>query len=303
MPRSKSTETATTAAIANPSASTLVNALPNNHLYPTGLISVFKGTDYDSWKFRIRAMLEGRDLEDIISQPMQDTADWKKKDRIVRSLLIAHIGDEVLNHIKNATSAKSLLETLDRIYEDLPRSSQLGLQREVMAMRYKEEDNLDEYLILFENRCRCIQAAGEDLSERIMSNWFLTSLPPSYGPFLSVMDGIDARQLTWQLTKSRTRQEQAKMKLLQQNAGDVPSSVTTNGASAKTVTENNNVPTAMSAETRGRNPRRNRGNFNQRFNGSKNGNNYNRSNNSTYRPNKNYANSNRYSNSSNNNYS
>src|SRR6266576_2467890 len=90
-----STETATTAAIANTSASTIVNALPNNQLYPTGVISVFKGTDYDSWKFRIRAMLEGRDLEDIISQPMQDTADWKKKDRIVRSLLIAHIGDEV----------------------------------------------------------------------------------------------------------------------------------------------------------------------------------------------------------------
>src|SRR6266576_5471988 len=191
---------------------------------------------------------------------MQDTADWKKKDRIVRSLLIAHIGDEVLNHIKNATSAKSLLETLDRIYEDLPRSSQLGLQREVMAMRYKEEDNLDEYLILFENRCRRIQAAGEDLSERIMSNWFLTSLPPFFLPFLSVMDGIDARQLTWELTKARTRQEQAKMKLLEQNASEVTNGVATNGVHAKSATENNNTPAAMSAETYNRNPRRYRGN-------------------------------------------
>src|SRR6266576_486637 len=63
-----------------------------------------------------------------------------------------------------------------------------------------------------------IRTSGGKLEEKMVIQYFLLTLPPSYSPLLTYLDAIPDQDLTWQLVRNRVRQEYNRRKAL--NGGE-----------------------------------------------------------------------------------
>src|SRR6266576_4573284 len=229
---------------------------------PHPAVTIFKGTDYNTWKFRIIRHLKGRQLHNIIKEVKEDDEEWKIQDDICQSVIISYIGDEVIEHIKDASSAKEIIEALDKQYEKIPRSSQVSLVRELLSMRFDEKEDIEGFLKRFEEKIHRLKSAGRQVKDQGIVDYFLNTLPVSFGPFLTVLDNISDAECTWEEVKVRVRQECARRKLA--NGTDVK-----NGDSVNVPTTSSEVKenaTALSAEFRGKSNGGQRGHHGHRQN-------------------------------------
>src|SRR6266576_6958157 len=70
-------------------------------------IDKFTGSKYDNWKFRIHKILKSKDLLKVTEEGViADNRASERSDACAQAIIISYIGDEVLELIKDAASAK-----------------------------------------------------------------------------------------------------------------------------------------------------------------------------------------------------
>lgn len=172
----------------------------------------FDGKNYSTWKYRINSILDDRDLlqyvEDdfeIITLHSTDKEYRKhaKEERKCKSLLIKHVGDDQLEHIKEKQSAKEIYDTLQGIYERKSISGQILLRRKLINMKYTENENINHYLLEFEKVVSELKAIGAKPEEMDLICQLLVTLPSSFDPLVTALETLNPELLRMDFVKSR----------------------------------------------------------------------------------------------------
>lgn len=79
------------------------------------VIKQFDGTNFSNWEFRIKLLLEQYEVVDVLNEdePQDDDKkkDYKKRDVKARNIIVQSLTDNILETVKDRTTAKEIMNT------------------------------------------------------------------------------------------------------------------------------------------------------------------------------------------------
>lgn len=150
-------------------------------------IEKLKGSsNYHTWKFAIKNMLELNDLEKCIE--LNDAGatletDVKKLKK-TKNLISLSVDASIFVHIQNATTAAEIWTTFQRLYEDKGLSRKIGLLRSLISARLEECNGMQEYVDQIVNTSKKLSGIGFSISDEWIGAILLAGLTDVYKPFI-----------------------------------------------------------------------------------------------------------------------
>lgn len=150
-------------------------------------IKPFDGNGFDNWEFRLKLLLDQHDVLIAVTNNMPSETDdnkaledYKRKDIRARNIIVNNLSDNILEMIKDKTSAKEMLSTLESVFRKTGISSQVQYQRKLRNLKYDEKKSLNSFLIEFEKTVSELRNAGGRIDTRELITQLLSVMPPSY---------------------------------------------------------------------------------------------------------------------------
>ncbi|KAK9716797.1 protein of unknown function (DUF4219) [Popillia japonica] len=154
-------------------------------------IPVFDGNNYSNWKFRVQTLLEAQDLSSYIEKEVDLTdEEIKKKDR----------------------KSFDVWETLKEIFERKGIKSQLLLRRKLLAMKYNENETLQNHLLVFDKMIKKLKNSGVKMEELDIISHLLLTLPKAFDQIITVFDTVEEKNLTLNFVKNKLLDNELKRK-------------------------------------------------------------------------------------------
>lgn len=199
-------------------------------------IKPFDGTGFNNWCFRMKAYLQQLEVlrcvevavedEDFWIIPGTDAADVKavkeakqrtriKQDNKCRSVLIQAIADSHLEYIKDKQSPKQIWDGLHDVFERKSITNRFLLKRQLLSMRYQENDRLQDHFLRFDKLVREIKGAGAQMDEEDVICHLMLTMPSSYDAVTTAMEAV-SEKLTMDLVRRKYLDVEAKRRGQQQ---------------------------------------------------------------------------------------
>ncbi len=134
--------------------------------------------------------------ETTVTQGYKDTSDianvkpaqrWKNDDGAVRQLIVTSVPDSIFNHIKEGTDAKTIWDTLKKIFEGRTRSLLIDLGRKLQNTKCREDDDVHTHFELLADFRKQLAAMGQSISDEQYTDTLMGSLPPSYDANVNII--------------------------------------------------------------------------------------------------------------------
>ncbi|KAG8175276.1 hypothetical protein JTE90_015396 [Oedothorax gibbosus] len=130
------------------SISRQLSAMENRTTMP--LINVFYGEHFNTWKRRMIAAMEAKELGEWLEQdPIEDTRDADKlKAKKAYATLIQYISDEILSTLQAETTAASIWQKLTEQYES-PAAGTVNMiltRKRLMSIKKSRDVSMREHL-------------------------------------------------------------------------------------------------------------------------------------------------------------
>lgn len=205
----------------------------------------FDGTNFSNWKYRIKILLEEKCLENYLTSPLSTllgaTSDEKMRDALkngekrCKSILVQYISDSQLEYIKDKELAKEIYDTLIGVFERKSVAGQLLLRKQLLTMRYKDGDDINEYFLQFDHTVRELKSIGATLEDLDIVCHLILTLPKSFDGLVTALETMDPTKLTIEFFKSRLLDECGKRAAGNVRSGKPNDSVAMQADFSKTV--------------------------------------------------------------------
>lgn len=176
----------------------------------------FDGTGFSNWEFRMKLILEQSDVDEAILETITPTRaaenEFKKKDVKARNIIVQCLSDNVLETVKNKTTAREMYKHLCETYRKTGLVTQVELQRKLRCMKF-ERGNLTEFLNEFERTVSELRSSGGTIPDEEVISQLLAAMPEKYQAITATIDVIFAqnpRDITFQFVKNRLLQEETR---------------------------------------------------------------------------------------------
>lgn len=208
-------------------------------------IPLFDGTNFSHWKYRVGVLLDEKDfkiyieeeLEDIINRlPMNRREEARKREKKCKSILVQTIHDTQLENVKDKATVKEMFYALENMYERKSVSNQLLLRKQILTMKYNENEEMIKHFLNFDTKIRELKSTGTKLEELDVIVHLLITLPKSYDNLVTALETMDQKNLSLEFVKSRLLDEYNKRKGLGGSGGN---KVSTDGATAMQANRSN----------------------------------------------------------------
>lgn len=172
----------------------------------------FNGKNFNTWKYRINSVLDNQNLLQYVEDDLEfitlhaNDREYRKclkEEKKCKSILIKHIDDDQLEHVKDKETAKEIFDTLQAIFERKSISGQIMLRRELINMKYNENNDMNKYLLEFERVVRELKSFGAKPEEMDLVCQLLVTLPNSFDPLVTALETLNPITLTMDFVKSR----------------------------------------------------------------------------------------------------
>lgn len=160
-------------------------------------LPIFAGKNFSDWKFRFRLILEEKDMssfienhiEDIVSSFSETTARTARKlERECKSLLVQCLADNMLEYVKEHSTAKDMFDALRSKFEKKGILSQTYLRRKLLSLTFDESIPMEEFFLKFDTMVRDLKEAGGKIEENEIVSYLLLTLPSTYDPIISAFE-------------------------------------------------------------------------------------------------------------------
>ena len=166
-------------------------------------------SNYSSWEFKIRVLLEKDELSNYISDepPQEKSAAWKKQDAKARSIILFAVDDSQLIHCREAETTYDLWSALKKHHQKSTLFSKVILLKKVCKTRYNEDENISEHITKMDSYFDRLNVMGEKVSDTLKLSFLLSSLPDSYDTVVMSLETRSENDLTYKMVKDRLYEE------------------------------------------------------------------------------------------------
>lgn len=160
----------------------------------------FSGTGYENWKFRVERFLKSVELLDAVTKDPPAAAEglekFQKMDNKASNVIISFIHDDLLDLIREKTTAKEIWTALENVYAKKSVSSQTFVRKQLARLKMTEGESVKDHLKVFDELVRQLKSAGAKLEEADMVSQLFVTLPESYDPLVTALENLGAKELT-----------------------------------------------------------------------------------------------------------
>lgn len=156
-------------------------------------------------------MLMREDLWSTVSNPKPDPADitsaWIRKDEKARAMIGLALEDSQLSHILDAISANDMWQKLTGYHERGSLTNKIHVLRRLCSMRLEEAGNMSHHLVEASELVHRLARMSETLKEHLVVAILLSSLPESYNPLVTALEGRAEGDLKLEYVKGKLLDE------------------------------------------------------------------------------------------------
>ena len=133
------------------------------------------------------------------------------KDARAKSVIVQCITDKHLDLVKDAKTARKMMQTLVDIFERKSVVSKLMLKRKLLTLKLIKKDELEDHFLNFDTTIRELENAGSKMEESDKVCYLLLSLSDEYESIITVIETLN-NDVTMEFVKSRLLDEESKLK-------------------------------------------------------------------------------------------
>jgi len=175
-------------------------------------VPILTGSNFNNWKFRIHAILEKEQLITVINDDLP-TDEGKKKQFLIneakaKALIIQGVSDKHLDLIKDAKSAKAMLNALQNVFMRSSSFSKLTLWRKLVSLKYNKRDSLEDHFLKFDTLTRELEEFGSKINDSDKDCHLLLSLSKEYETVVTALES--QADLKLDFVKARLLDEETK---------------------------------------------------------------------------------------------
>lgn len=156
-------------------------------------------------------MLMKEDLWSIVKdakpEPENLTSAWRRKDERAKAMIGLTLEDSQLTHIMESTTAKEMWDRLKGYHERGSLSNKIHVLRKLCSMRLSEDGSMSDHLLQATELVHRLNRLGESLKEHMTVAILLSSLPESYNPLVTALEGRPEEDLKLDYVKGKLLDE------------------------------------------------------------------------------------------------
>lgn len=179
-------------------------------------------SNFSAWKFRVAALLEDKGVKWVIEprkkSPQKMTEIEKNEESIAdtkaKAIIIQCVTDRHIEYIRDAKTARCMLEALSKIFERKSTISKLLVRKKLITL--KCTTSLQEHFVKFDTLIRELEGMGSKLEQDDKVCHLLLTMPEKYSNVITVLETIDA-DITLDFVKSRLLDAELKMNAENEN--------------------------------------------------------------------------------------
>jgi len=179
-------------------------------------ITPFAGTDFSSWKFRILALLEDKEVEEhakkVPTAADLESDSWKKSDAKAKNLVVRCIANSHLDYVKDKSTAYEMINSLCAIFERKSLGTKVYLKKKLMFMKCEKDKSLSNFFMEFEAAVRAYKSAGGTVDESELVIFLLIAMPNEYNTVVATLETLEEHDLTMDRVKGRLLEAELKLK-------------------------------------------------------------------------------------------
>src|SRR5436190_15534543 len=107
----------------------------------TSNFPLLSSDNFSNWKFRIKTLLEEKQVADTLDKDIDPITDedqkqlFKKQDAKAKSTIVQCLTDKHLDFVKDSKTAKQMMTVLENVFERKSVFTKLYLKRKLLSMK------------------------------------------------------------------------------------------------------------------------------------------------------------------------
>lgn len=181
-------------------------------------VSKLDGSNYQLWKFHMRAIFNAYGLLDIVNggvlePPATDSghSSWVKRNGKAMHIISSSLEPSQLELLITCESAADMWSKLVSIHEQKSATNKLLLMTKFHDYRMSSSDTVTQHIAKIENMARQLRDVGERVSDITIMAKIIGSLPSKYSAFITAWDSVDPDRQTQAYLTERLIKEEARM--------------------------------------------------------------------------------------------
>ena len=184
--------------------------LTAEELSMSGKIEKLNAENYYSWKFDMKMILLGNDLWGIVegSETLNPNANdaekvaFRKRENRAMSCIGLTIARNLQIYVRNTKSSKEAWDSLANKFEEKSLSRKIECHRKLYSLRLGNKsmvDHVNELKTISEN----LEAIEDPVLEKDLVMILLSSLPEEYNNLLTILETLQAENLSWEYVRNK----------------------------------------------------------------------------------------------------
>lgn len=173
--------------------------------------------NFDHWKFRIRMILEEKQVHDVLEKDVtsitdeNEKKDFLRKDAKAKSIVVQCITDKHLDLVKDCTTAKEMIKILGDIFQRKSTFTKLHLKRKLLTLKQQNNEKLEDHFFKFDSIIRELEGAGCKLEESDKVCHLLLTMSSKYEQVITAIETVNS-DISMDFVRSRLLDEELKLK-------------------------------------------------------------------------------------------
>jgi transposase InsO family protein len=188
-------------------------------------IEKLDGTNFSSWKFRLKMVLIDRNLWDIVdgteSRPgpedLTALGSFTKKDNQALAQIALTVSNAQLVHIRNASSARDAWLKLCSAFEAKGLAAKVYLRRQFFTVKLHEGSSMQSHINMVRDLADQLDEIGAPVSDEDLAITLLCSLPERFDSLIVSLESRPSKELTSDFVINRLLSEERRQSEITQS--------------------------------------------------------------------------------------
>lgn len=165
-------------------------------------VSKFNGTNFQLWKFQIKAILVANGIQDIVDGTKPEPRDsvereqWKRDNAKAMFIISTALEDNQLECLLTCTTAADMWTKLTTTHERASATNKLQLMQKFHEYQMDPTSTISQHIARVENMVRQLLDIGENISDIAIMAKILGSLSSKFHTFITAWESVNPAHQT-----------------------------------------------------------------------------------------------------------